>query len=99
MELLKLLGIKLSLSTTYHLQTDGTTKKMNQEIEVYLLIYCAFHPEKWLTALHTLEFMHNNCRHTDRQKTPFEIMFGGSPQAVPHSFTNTKFPTVEDKIK
>ena len=51
-ELLKLLGIKLSLSTTYHPQTDGTTERVNQEIEVYLVIYCASHPEEWLTALH-----------------------------------------------
>ena len=59
-ELLKLLGIKLSLSTAYHPQTDGTTERVNQEIEAYLAIYCASHPEEWLTALHTLEFTHNN---------------------------------------
>ena len=59
-ELLKSLGIKLSLSTTYHPQMDGTTEQVNQEIEAYLAIYCASHPEEWLTALHTLEFTHNN---------------------------------------
>ena len=64
-----------------------------------MAIYCASHPEEWLTALHTLEFMHNNCRHADRQKTPFELMFGDSPQAIPHSFENTRFPTVEAKMK
>ena len=75
-ELLKLLGIKSSLSTTYHPQTDGTTERINQEIEAYLAIYCASHPEEWLAALHTLEFTHNNRRHADRQKTPFKLMFG-----------------------
>ena len=59
-ELLKLLGIKSSLSTAYHPQMDGTTERVNQEIEAYLAIYCASHPEEWLTALHTLEFTHNN---------------------------------------
>ena len=98
-ELLKLLGIKLSLSTTYHPQTDGTTKWVNQEIEAYLAIYCASHPEEWLTALHTLEFTHNNHRHVDRQKTPFKLMFRDSPQAVPHFFENTRFPAVEAKMK
>ena len=96
---MKLLGIKLSLSTTYHPQMDGTTEWVNQEIKVYLAIYCAPHPEEWLTALHTLEFTHNNHRHADRQKTPFELMFGDSPQAILHSFENTRFPTVEAKMK
>ena len=79
-ELLKLLGVKLSLSTAYHPLTDGTIKRVNQEIEAYLAICCASHPEEWLTALHTLEFTHNNRQHADRQKTPFELMFGDSPQ-------------------
>ena len=98
-ELLKLLGIKSSLSTAYHPQTDGTTEQVNQEIEAYLAIYCASHPEEWLTATHVLEFTHNNQRHVDRQKTPFELMFGESPQAIPYSFSNMRFPAMEDKMK
>ena len=98
-ELLKLLGIKSALSTAYHPQTDGATERVNQEIEAYLSIYCASHPEEWPQALHTLEFTHNNRRHADRQHTPFELMFGESPIAVPLSFENTKYPTMEDKMK
>ena len=98
-ELLKLLGIKSALSTAYHPQTDGTTERTNQEIEAYLLIFCASHPEDWTQALHTLEFTHNNRRHADRQNTPFELMFGESPVAIPLSFENTKYPTLEDKMK
>jgi len=97
-ELLKLLGIKSALSTAYHPQMDGTTERTNQEIEAYLSIYCASHPEEWPIALHTLEFTHNNRRHADRQKTPFELMFGESPIAIPLSFENTKFPAVEDRM-
>ena len=98
-ELLKLLGIKSALSTVYHPQTDGTTEWVNQEIEAYLGIYCASHPEEWVAVLTTLEFTHNNRRHAERQKTPFELMFGDSPIAVPHSFENSKFLMIEDKMK
>ena len=98
-ELLKLLGIKLALSTAYHPQTDGTTEWVNQEIEAYLGIYCASHPEEWVAAPATLEFTHNNRRHAERQKMPFELMFGDSPIALPHSFENTKFLMIEDKMK
>ena len=98
-ELLKLLGIKSALSTAYHPQTDGTTERVNQEIEAYLSIYCASHPEEWPQALHTMEFTHNNRRHADRLQTPFELMFGKSPIAIPLSFESTKYPTMEDKMK
>ena len=98
-ELLKLLGIKSALSTAFHPQTDGTTERVNQEIEAYLSIYCSSHPEEWLDALATLEFAHNNRRHADRQKTPFKLMFGDSPVAIPLSFENTKYPIIEDKMK
>ena len=53
----------MALLTAYHpqrSQTDGTTEQVNQEIEVYLSIYCASHPEEWPQVLHTLEFTHNN---------------------------------------
>ena len=98
-ELLKLLNIKLALSTAYHPQTDGTTEQINQEIEAYLSIYCASHPEEWPQALHTLEFTHNNWRHADRTQTPFELMFGKSPISVPLAFETMKYPTMEDKMK
>ena len=48
-KILKLLGIKSALSTAYHPQTNGTTKRVNQEIKAYLSIYCASHPEKLYT--------------------------------------------------
>ena len=98
-ELMKQLGINSALSTVYHPQMDGTTEWVNQEIEAYLSIYCTSHPEEWSTALHTLEFTHNNRRHAERQKTPFELMFGDSPISIPYSFENTKYPAIEEKMK
>jgi transposase InsO family protein len=59
-ELLKLLGIKSNLTTAYHPQTDGATKRVNQEIEAYLSVYCSAHPTEWKNFLSTLEFTHNN---------------------------------------
>ena len=82
-ELMKQLGINSALSTAYHPQMDGTTEQVNQEIKAYLSIYCTSHLEEWSTVLHTLEFTHNNRRHAERQKTPFKLMFGDSPIAIP----------------
>jgi hypothetical protein len=98
-ELLKLLGVMSSLTTAYHPQSDGATEQTNQEIEAYHSIYCSSNPEEWPTALHTLEFTHNNRRHADRLHTPFKLMFGLSPTTIPLSFEHTKFPMIEDKMK
>jgi transposase InsO family protein len=98
-ELLKLLNIKSSLSTAYHPQTDGATERVNQEIEAYLAIYCSNHPEDWHKSLSTLEFTHNNRRHADRNHSPFELILGDSPIAIPITFQHTKFPSIEDKMK
>ena len=98
-ELLKLLRIKSALTTAYHPQSDGTTERVNQEIEAYLAIYCHSHPETWKESLPTLEFTHNNRRHADRQKTPFELILGDSPTSIPTSFEYSKYPTIEEKMK
>jgi hypothetical protein len=42
---------------------------------------------------------HNDRRHVDRPNTPFELILGDTPIAVPLSFENTKFPTIEEKMK
>ena len=46
-----------------------------------------------------MEFTHNNRRHADRQTTPFELMFGESPLAIPLTFKNTKYPAMEERMK
>jgi Integrase zinc binding domain len=98
-ELLKLLNIKSDLTTAYHPQLDGATERVNQEIEAYLSIYCTSHPEDWLHLLSTLEFTHNNWRHAERVHTPFELIQGNSLISIPITFSHTKFPSIEEKIK
>jgi Chromo (CHRromatin Organisation MOdifier) domain len=46
-----------------------------------------------------MKFTHNNRRHADRPKTSFEIIQGESPKALPLTYKNTKFPSIDDKIK
>jgi RNase H-like domain found in reverse transcriptase/Integrase zinc binding domain/Integrase core domain len=97
--MLSRLGVNSVLSTAYHPQMDGTTERVNQEIEAYLAIYYHSHPETWKKNLATMEFTHNNQRHTDRPKTSFEIIQGESPKALPLTYKTTKFPSIDDKIK
>ena len=89
-ELLKLLNITLLLSTAYHPQMDRATEQVNQEIKAYLSIYCTTHPEDWLNSLTTMEFTHNNRRHTEQKHTPFELILGDNPISLPVTFQHTK---------
>ena len=97
--MLNRLGINSVLSTAYHPQTDGTTERVNQEIEAYLAIYCHAHPETWKKAIPTMEFTHNNQRYADQHRTPFKLMQGEPPKALPTTFKNTKFPAIDEKLK
>ena len=56
-------------------------------------------PGEWSDMLSTMEFTHNNRRHTDRLHTPFELMLGITPVAIPLTFEHTKYPSIEEKIK
>jgi hypothetical protein len=97
--MLSRLGVNSVLSTAYHPQMDRSMERVNQEIEVYLAIYCHSHPETWKKNLVTMEFTHNNQRHADWPKTSFEIIQGESPKALPLTYENTKFPSIDNEIK
>jgi Integrase zinc binding domain len=98
-ELLKLLNIKLNLTTAYYSQSDGATKRVNQEIKVYLSIYCTSHPEDWLHSLSTLKFTHKNRRHAERIHSPFKLIQGDNPISIPIMLSHIKFLTIEEKMK
>jgi len=98
-ELGRLLGIKLSMSTAYHPQTDGETERVNQEIEVYLRMFCANNQEKWRSLLPTAEFAHNNHMHSARRQSPFFLMMGYNPRAIPPIIEKTNVPSVEDRLQ
>jgi hypothetical protein len=89
----------LNITTAYHPQSDGATERVNQEIKVYLSIYCTSHPEDWLHSLSTLEFTHNNRRHTERIYSPFKLTQGDNPISIPITFSHTKFLTIEEEMK
>jgi len=63
-ELNGMLGIKMKLLTAFHLQTDGQTEWMNQELEQYLWFFVDHRQKNWLEWLVTAEFVVNNKIHS-----------------------------------
>src|SRR5258708_39735724 len=78
-ELTALLGVKLTPSTSYHLQTNGQTERVNQEIEVYLQVFVSHQRDDWADWLLLVEFAYNNKVHTATHRTPFKLDTGQHP--------------------
>ena len=78
-EFTKALGTKRQLSMAYHLQTDGQTERINQEIGIFLRHYVNYQQDDWMNWLATAEFQYNNKKHVATGKTPFELNFGRHP--------------------
>jgi hypothetical protein len=97
-ELGKLLGIKLAMSTAYHPQTDGETERVNQELEVYLQMFCSNNPQIWKQFLSTAEFAHNQKFHSAVKNTPFFLMMGSHPRAIPLAYPKSDVPAAEQRI-
>jgi hypothetical protein len=97
-ELSRLLGYKLAISTAFHPQTDGETERVNQELEVYLRIFCAKDQTGWADLLPMAEFVHNSRHHSARNASPFYLMMGYHPVALPQVMEKSDFPAVEDRL-
>ena len=58
-----MLGIKTKLSTAFYPQTNGQTKRINQELEQYLRFFVDHRQKNWLEWLVSAEFIVNNKIH------------------------------------
>ncbi|KAJ1040701.1 hypothetical protein NDA10_002716 [Ustilago hordei] len=77
------MGVRHSLSTAYHPQTDGQTERVNQVIEQYLRMYCNYEQNDWANLLDTAAFVYNNTVHNSIGVSPFFACYGWNPKAHP----------------
>jgi len=75
-ELNRMLGIKTKLSTAFHLQTDGQTERINQELEQYLWFFVKHRQKDWPEWLAAAEFAVNNKVHMATKVLPFMANYG-----------------------
>ena len=86
------------MSTAYHPQTDGQTERYNQELEAYLRIYCAYKPDDWSNKLSLAQFAHNARTHDTIKQSPFQLIYGTKPVALPEASEKTNSPIANDRI-
>ena len=97
-ELGKLLSYQLALSTSYHPQTDGETECVNQEVETYLQIFCGSNLASWAQHITLAKFTHNHCPHSITNQSPFFLMMGYEPHALPTIISKTSLPAIQDHL-
>jgi len=78
--LIQLLQVKLNLSTAFHPESDGQTERVNQTLEQYLISYCSYPQDDWVSLLPFAEHAYNTSMSESTKASPFEINYGCSPQ-------------------
>ena len=98
-ELDKLLNYDLSLSTTYHPQSNSKTECVNQKVKTYLWIFCRSNPGSWAKKISHAEFIHNHHPHSVTNQSLFYLMMGYEPHALLSLISNSSILTVESHLK
>jgi transposase InsO family protein len=88
-----LLGIKKWMSTSFHLQTDGQTERVNHTLETYLRTFINYNQDDWYSLLPLAEFAYNNSVMQATQLTPFFTNSRYHPKIIWTSNEETKNPT------
>jgi hypothetical protein len=77
--LYKCLGIDAGLTTAYHPQANGQVERKNQEVEIYLKLFTGKRQDDWADLLPTAEFVINSRLNSAMGHTPFELLYGYTP--------------------
>ena len=61
---------------TYHTQTDGQTKRVNQILEDMLGMHVMHQSKRWEDYLPLVEFTYNNSYPKFLKTSPFKVLYG-----------------------
>jgi hypothetical protein len=86
------------LSTAFHPQTNGQTKRINQILEQYLRVFVDYLQDDWYDLLPLAEFSYNNSSPAPTAQTPFYATHGFHSRS---DFTpiDSPVPAAKDFIK
>jgi hypothetical protein len=80
-EICSLLKIKQNVSSAYHPQMDGQSKKTNQHVETALRIFGNFWADNWSKLLPIVQYQINSHISTTTKQIPYETWMGFVPTA------------------
>ncbi|KAK3003093.1 hypothetical protein RJ639_018594 [Escallonia herrerae] len=83
-ELFKLFGSQLSMSSSYHPESDGQTERFNSMLEEYLRHFVSATQKNWVKLLNVAQLCFNSRKSSSTGKSAFEIVNGQQP-LLPHT--------------
>ena len=72
----KAMGTRLTMSTAFHPQTDGQSKRTTQVLEDMLRACILDHKGRWEEHLPLVEFAYNSSYQESIQMAPYEALYG-----------------------
>ena len=97
--LYKRLGIDTGLTTAYHPQANGQVERKNQEVEAYLCLFIGKRQDDWVDLLPTAEFVINSHLNSATGHTPFELLYGYTPDFTIPAGRPTGIPLVDKHLQ
>ncbi|KAK2994173.1 hypothetical protein RJ640_018158 [Escallonia rubra] len=88
-ELFKLFGSQLSMSSSYHPESDGQTERFNSMLEEYLRHFVSATQKNWVKLLDVAQLCFNSRKSSSTGKSAFEIVNGQQP-LLPHTINVPK---------
>ena len=68
-------GTKLTFSTTFHLQIDGQTERVNGVLNQYLRNFVSAYQRDWVDNVGLAEFSYNAATHLATKQLPFKVAY------------------------
>jgi hypothetical protein len=87
------------MSTAFHPQTDGLSKRKNQWVEQYLRLVTSAQQDQWKAWLPIATATHNAHVNATTRKAPIEVLLGFLPNFDPFTLPTTLNPRAEDRIE
>ena len=81
-ELMRLMGTKLHMSSTFHPQSDGQMEAANRVIIMYLRYFTGDRPRQWLRWLPRADYIYNMAYQSLLRETPFRVEYGRDPPTI-----------------
>ena len=79
----KLTGVKIKMSSAYHLQTDGASEQTNKTIKQCLHFHVDRNQKGWVRALPRVRFHIMNSVNASTGFFPFQLHIGRAPHTLP----------------
>ena len=79
--LCKELGIKRSVTSAYHPQTNGLDERTNQTLKTRLAKLVNEKQDNWCDFLEDVAYSIRTQKHSTTKYTPFFLMFGRNPRS------------------